>query len=297
MGNKLAFDKPNEDSQGPGESVVFFQSLTVKWLSVIATRIREIKQSEISLQKPDERLKWNEYFKIFSDIKDKMVADKLAQTRNVWHPATLGYSMGPENAVEEAEEVMEVKSAQLPDDDYTDDDPSEVSDNEEDEEKSNASVSPDDPQISKSAKSATSAKSQALESIKSSDKQLPPVNPNWNSSLINPIYFGYNNVKTVVVDAKQAEDKATLKVRENRAISKAKDSRSVIIDALEKNMLGQAANRRKKMDAVQAKYTAAKEKGEIELKKNKQEMPPIGFETYKVTTIFVCVVLYCVTGL
>jgi hypothetical protein len=281
MGNKLAYDKPDA-CEGPGDDVIFFQNLNIKWMTLVVSRLREVKDTDFNLRNKDEKIKWNNYFKIFSDIKDKMIIDTQIQKKNVWHTATLGYSMGPQEVVDEEsdEEEIDPNTPKLPDDDYTDDDPSELSesdeDSEEDEEMKNGS------DIERSDKSNGDGGKRKQSERPRSAVISKKVQAKWNSAHISPIFFGYNTVKQITIDTQKAEEKATLKLRENRAIGKAKEARSAVIDASERTMRLQEANRLKKIGELDEKYKAAREKTERDCAKNKMEMHPTAFDIYKV---------------
>ena len=330
MGNKLVYER-QEERDGPGDSVAFFQTLNVKWLSLVADRVKEIKQAPFDLRKVDERIKWNEYFRIFSDIKDKMATENRLQQRNVWHPATLGYSMGPEDEVIELdpEPEPESKSSKVKADDHTDDDPSEISEDEgddepdepaearavnagEDSQKSDESREKESgkeqeeggggsPKAAPNASDANSASSATSgsrpttadtnEGAGESSSSKKKLPTNWDPVYTNPIFFGHNRVKSVDVEKKLNQDKEKIRARENRAIGKAKESRITVIEAMQKTSTAQALSREKKIEDIKRKYTEAKTRHEAEYAKNKKEMIPLAFNAYKVCIVYICIVV------
>ena len=269
MGNSIKVGH-NHDPPGPGSEVAFFQSLNVRWLNVFIQRVREISKKEFSLDKPDERLKWSEYFGIFVEIKESMLTEATTKERTTWHPATQGFSMlklDPNLQCGTDDQESETSSEQdsVPDD-FTEDDPSVNDDND----------LLDDARAGQDVVH-TKPKPLKLEKDKRSNE--------WNPIYTNPIYFGYTIETIGEHDKKVANEKARLKERENRAIDKARSSRTIAIDALERSTSAQASARMEKIEKLETKYFANKQKREVELERNERELLADAFAIYEVSIV------------
>ncbi len=120
---------------------------------------------------------------------------------------------------------------------------------------------------------ATISKSTTTAIVKSQD---------FDSSYINPIYFGYCALKDVIVHAKDMELKVQNSEAEARAITLAKLSRNSVIDSLERSSKNHATARETKINEVEAKYAASKNKREEILARNKKELPSGAFKIFKI---------------
>lgn len=108
----------------------------------------------------------------------------------------------------------------------------------------------------------------------------------WNSQYTNPIYFGYSSQSVTDFNRQLLSEKAELKTRENRAIERARATRMVAIDALERSTVAQAKARVEKIEKLEAKYEANKLKREVELERNERELQPTAFAVYEVSLAY-----------
>jgi hypothetical protein len=265
MGNTIKAG-PNYDPEGPGAEVAFFQAMNIRWLNVFIIKIRDTKKTGFSLNNASEALRWSDYFRIFVDIKDSMVTELTTKERSVWHPATKGFAMikvDPDKAEEDDDKSTTISDKGSIADDFTEDDPS-VAD---DDNLENDVRTGDEPRVAKQTVAVQS------------DKRPR----NWSPEYTNPIYFGYTTETVVERDKALANEKAELKARENRAIDRARATRSVAIDALEKSTTAQAAARLDKIEKLEAKYEANKKKREVDLERNERELLPAAFALYEVS--------------
>lgn len=218
-----------------------------------------------------DTLKWSDYFRIFVEIKDNMTLEAVSKQRSVWHPATLGYAMTRTNPADDADVIsMEDNSladAQAPPDDFTDDDPSVIDDDGDDGNGNGRS-----PVRGRSAANVNIHQKMPVESKPRG----------WDSQYTNPIYFGYSTQSVTDLEKQIITEKAELKARENRAIERARATRSVAIDALERSTTMQAKARLEKIEKLEAKYEVNKKKREVEFERNERELLAPAFAIYEV---------------
>lgn len=273
MGNTIK-SGPDFDPDGPENEVAFFQALSIKWLNIFINKIRETKNTEFTLSHSNDTLKWSDYFRIFVEIKDSMVTELSTKERGIWHPATKGFAMikrDPADSSHTVDVKVEKSDNISVADDYTEDDPS-VADDGTDE----------DDALSHSEERQRKASARAV--------AIADIRPrNWNPAFTNPIYFGYSTATVAEYDKALAREKAELKARENRAIDRARATRSVAIDALEKATSAQAAARLEKVEKLRSKYEASKKKRETDLERSERELLPAAFALYEVTSVVQCV--------
>lgn len=283
MGNTIGSDAVR-DPEGPGKDVAFFQAMNVRWLNVFITKIKDTKKSEFSLANNEETLKWSDYFRIFIDIKDSMGSESTNKERSNWHPATAGYAMTKRSPQEEGSddsgEYTPVKSGKVPADDYTDDDPSEIGQEEfdgDDGDDQSAEWRPDSPDSGDP--SSRRQPSQRPASARSRD--APRLPRHMDAQFTNPMFFGYTTETVLDQEKVIAAERALLRNRENRAIERARATRSVAIDALERTTQGQANLRLDKIKKLEEKYETARAKREIELERNEKELLASAFAIYE----------------
>eukprot|EP01038_Epipyxis_sp_PR26KG_P005892 gene5892-8130_t len=280
MGNKISFSA-HLDPTGPDDSVNFFKALEIRWINSVINRISSIEP--IDLTNHSQILKWIDYNTIFSEIREEIRQEKRFISRKCWHIATLSYAMEKNNdeknkdkectdddldQADSANKIYNAESLKLPDDNYTDDDPSEYGD----------LIKDSDDELNKNA---ASDRKKSI-SFKENIIQKKAIDPNWDSSMISPIYFGYNTtLKKSEQDAKIKTQLDFVKMRENRAISKAKVSRGAVIDAFEKTAVSQQVIREKKLQLLQESYQKAKQDMTIEYDSNEKELDEASFLTFK----------------
>lgn len=267
MGNSIKAGS-NYDPEGPGSDVAFFQAMNIRWLNVFIAKIRQTRKADFvfTLQESAESLKWSDYFRIFIEIKESMVSELSTKERSEWHPATKGYSMlkmSPDQADAEEDDHSEAASdKESVADDFTEDDPSVA----------------DDDNLEEDVRGGTTTKFKRKVAPVKEDRKPKA----WDPQYTNPIYFGYTAETVGEHDKKVAEEKAQLKARENRAINRARASRSVAIDALEKTTTAQASARQDKIDKLEAKYATTKKKREADLERSERELLGAAFAIYEV---------------
>lgn len=285
MGNTIGSEAAR-DPEGPGKDVAFFQAMNVRWLNVFITKIKDTKKSEFSLANSNETLKWSDYFRIFIDIKDSMGSESVTKERSNWHPASVGYAMTkrPQAAdcSDHSGEYTPEKSGKVPSDDYTDDDPSEIGqedfDGDEGDDQS-AEWRPDSPD------SPSSRKQSNQRPVSAKSRDAPKLPRNMDARYTNPMFFGYSTETVQDQEKVIAAERALLKSRENRAIERARATRSVAIDALERTTQGQANLRLDKIKKLEEKYETARAKREVELERNERELLDSAFAIYEVSGV------------
>ena len=290
MGNRFVYEE-FEDPPGPGEGVGFFQNLHIKWMKTFINRVVDYKRHDIDLNDEEEVLKWTEYFRIFSEIRETLRIEAEGVHRKTWHPAVAPYSMRPYEEVPYEEEIPPPPVVKLIEDDYTDDSASEGSKDENAEK--DEPVDGEEEVVADSSSSADSSYSSKKRPVVSVKEVLPenqmrnkdPNKRNWDSTFISPIYFGYNYVKQIEYDKQKAAEVSAVRAREARAIEKARSARGSTIDTSERMSKMQEEARQKKIDALEAKYNAAKAKLEAELETNRRDLPAAAFTSFKVSIL------------
>ena len=232
MGNRFSTSSEDYiDPPGP-EGVTFFHELELRWFDTVVNRVRELVTdlqldpfdlSNPKTKKHPYKLQWRDYFAIFTTIKEKIVLDEIKRERRAWHPATTGFMMGIDDSPRTYETTIIPPTPKLVEDDYTDDDMDDDDDGDEDE----------------------SLNEEEKPKIQTEPIILQHKAVNWDPQITNPIYFGHN-YKTVTQFEDDRDKAKEAKITcANRAADKAKNTRSAIIDALEKTMKSQADKRYK----------------------------------------------------
>lgn len=272
MGNSIS-SKNCDDPDGPGENVLFFRNMNVKWLNVFVSKVKIINPNlQFSINDNDEKIKWTEYFKCFTEIKESISSEAFVKQRNNWHPATLGYAMVKELINDEPIEIEhnEQREETLPPDGYTEDTPSDLGENDEISEHSyNNDITA---KIQNNLEKPIN-KSNIIQNKNKIKK---------TSENCSPIYFGYSTQSHKEQNKQIEDEKLALQTRENRAISKAKAKRGAVIDSLEKLMLSQSKIRMDKIEKVEKKYNENKLAREKELEQNHRELLDVAFALYEV---------------
>lgn len=228
MGNVFA-QHNYVDPEPCAEDLSAFKHLDLKWLDLFQRRIRDLKGVDFRLDSAgdDDKLAWIDYFRIYGEIREQTLIDRDQQIRAAWHPSTIGYDMSkvPIGVIEEEveeESVHDDKSA-----DHTDDEPSVHSDEEDEQpDKQNDESSP----RSDSEKLHTLPDGHDIDVLTTGGsvrKQVKRV-PEWDPALVSPIYFGYARKTCSDVAAEEQKERDQIKVRELRAIDKAKISREKV---------------------------------------------------------------------
>jgi hypothetical protein len=224
MGNSLNFSD-SQDSDGPGESFKFFQSIQLGEIKKFFADIRKDLISDFSIDHRLDSLLWKDYFHLFEEIENNSLTEKEKRSKLSWHISTLGYDMVRDGTtINVEEEGQDIDKEDLPDD-YTDDDASEENENED------FLGQGDGEAIDHSLKSNDDEHS--LDSETKAKKALPR---EWDSAFTNPIFFGYTLQKSAERENEEILEKANEINAELRAVEKAKESRTRTLRQLEKNV-------------------------------------------------------------
>jgi hypothetical protein len=282
MGNSLKSEAIQE-LDGPGQNVAFFQAMNIRWLNVFIAKVKDIKKAELSIDNTKETLKWSDYFRIFTEIKDSMASETFTKERKIWHPSTAGYAMTKRTAADEDNDFVPIEATVFtgkppPPDGYTDDDPSVMGDEDVIQYNRNDVY-----------RDTSRTRPGSGNNINGNSK---PRNKAWDSHYINPIFFGYTAQSVGERDKELKQEKVDLKARETRAINRAKATRSVAIDALEKTTSAQARARQEKIDKLKEKYAAAQAKRESEFARNERELLAPAFAIFEVRCICFFVLMH-----
>jgi len=133
MGNNFSIQNSQHLPGPDDESIRFFKSIQLKWLRTVAFQLYESSGKPFDIYDKTRLFSWREYFKIFSEIKEKIKLEADHEKSVHWHPATKNYQMVRiEDSFEQVPVI--VVETKIPDD-YTEDEVSDMSDNESEESK------------------------------------------------------------------------------------------------------------------------------------------------------------------
>lgn len=277
MGNKFAYTQQHDDDDSKFKLIPeFFRSLQLKWLEYAFAQIKEgISPTSFVIGNDKLSLSWKLYFKTFTEIKNTIDKDKETYIRSSWHPAVQGYIMDKSDFVEEEIEATYTGTSHdkdsAIDDDYTEDDASEISEQEESE---RDKTSPTNSFIENTG----SGKSEANEVNKSSDRSR---SNKWDSSKTSPIFFGYSK-KTVSQHDDEVQKVADdLKTQEKRAIETAKSYRIDNLDNLEISTKAKESSRLNKMTELEKKYEASRLRRQDDFNRSKKELTSTSFRVFQ----------------
>lgn len=103
----------------------------------------------------------------------------------------------------------------------------------------------------------------------------------WDPATRSPIYFGYHDTTTVMLAAEKKYEKEKNIMAEKRAVERARQTRSALLDNVQKTCDSQAEARLSKIDEIDRKYEAASARREKEFNDKKKELPESGFKVFK----------------
>ena len=312
MGSRLStLDKG--DAAGPLQNVEFFQTVRAKWMEYFISKLNENILSDLDISKKNEMLQWRDYFNIFAEIRGFVERDNDKKQRLHWHPATEGYMLQQELPRTPIRPLTPIPRGL--DDDYTEDEASDVSDsdsgsdqedkNDDDgdnhekkkegeekgednantDEKSDivdvAKVKPeDDEDASQTSEDLDRSDSDTDDNNNNKNKFSPP--PHWNPEHMSPIFYGYSDL-TVKVYAENIKDAEELIAQsEGRAVEKALAKRLEGLADFEKSIRVKESKRQDKIDKISTAYVEARDRREETMNKEKSIMPTVGFRVYKV---------------
>jgi hypothetical protein len=213
------------------ENLQFFLKLGVKWLEIATAQLQERTAVGLSLKHPSP-LSWRDYFTVFKSIKEDVIKTNESLEKKSWHPACMGYAMKTHSSQEDDIHITQNddKQHQDIDDDFTNDDASEDS-------------------------SSTHSSTHPSHSVPNHHSPK-----NMNSQFTNPIFFGYSTeLESVHRERIQAHVNAA-KEREKRALGKAMQARSAVVDSLEKKSEQQHNLREKKIEELKQKFEREQKK-------------------------------------
>ena len=315
MGNRLAVIEI-EDCEIPSFLKTFFTRLNLKWVEYFSSKIKEQLLLGFQLNSSDTRLAWKDFFSIFAEIRNLSEKEELSNVRLSWHPATLGYAM-KSVAIEYLphEEVI----ATIPDD-YTEDEPSEISENpfidetlsttadeknDYDQDINNNSLrgkvlssvkergaEEQDPSTSEEYRSQRSSAyedsekrqsdpSQSSSRVFQSDTNTPKIK-GWDPFICNPIFYGYAMTTSNELEKIKIENEIKSVEAEKAAVQRVKSTRMSALTELEAGIKSREANRLKKIDEVFKRYETSKKKRQDDLNRNKKNLPEAAFKVFKV---------------
>ena len=126
MGNTFSISH-SLSLQGPDQqSIAFFRTIQVKHLKHFASSLESITKCSYDLNDSSRLITWREYFKIFTEIREKVATDQEIVKSANWNPCTIGYKMEKVPIEYEIPVVQIVEQTPVPDD-YTEDEVSDVS--------------------------------------------------------------------------------------------------------------------------------------------------------------------------
>jgi len=114
-------------------------------------------------------------------------------------------------------------------------------------------------------------------SITTDTRKIKP----WDPSTRSPVYFGYHDTTIkMVADEREAERNKNISA-ENRALGRAREARSSILNSVERVCAAASDERLAKIEEIDRKYEAASARREKELLDKQKELPESGFRVYK----------------
>ena len=320
MGNALIF-KEWQELPGPKGVDFFktlqFRWVLLFFDKVKASGLREFSLEEAQRQ----RLSWRVYFQVFSEIKEEMERDEDRKYRAIWHPSTTGFIMRPgalpdfeplprvkrvkgipedftdddasdESEEEEDEEGEGGEKADAGSEDEPDEEAAADGDEEEnDGQVEEKSYSPSDKESGKGKKepagrparrkSWIKAEQQPKEQEETPTEEGGRVRKKWDPATRSPIFFGYHDTTTAMRDAEKLDIETKNIDAEQRAVARARDTRSSLLDNVQKVCEAQAKEREDKIREIENKYKAATARREKELNEKKKELPETAFKVFK----------------
>ena len=103
----------------------------------------------------------------------------------------------------------------------------------------------------------------------------------WDPATRSPIYFGYHDTTVAMRASEKKEERDKNISAEQRAVDRARQTRSSLLDNVQKSCESQAAMRLKLIDEIDKKYAAASARREKDLNEKKKDLPEGGFKTFK----------------
>ncbi|RYG65614.1 hypothetical protein EON64_11540 [archaeon] len=223
------------------EDLSFFLGLTIQWLDTMVSQLHAKTSLQLSLKQVN-KLSWRSYFGVFKTLRASVTKATQAYERANFHPAIQGYHMQRAEAVAEEAEAAVSEARGLIDDDFTNDEASDAS--------------------SEGEQSDISGEQGSFGPSSTIVRRHPP--RQLDAQYISPIFFGYSLQRSAdhASQAASAEQLAT--EREQRALGKAIQARSVLVDALEKKAQQQHGARQRRIEELTQAYEEARRKREEE---------------------------------
>eukprot|EP01031_Cornospumella_fuschlensis_P038467 gene38467-46754_t len=208
------------------QELAFFQSLSAPWLDFIVAQLHSKTGLQPSLKRVN-LLRWKDYFGVFKTLRSSVTQQNETLQRAHYHPAAHGYHMQRTEVVAEEAEAAVNEVKRLIDDDFTNDEASDAS--------SESSETPSDSQGN-------------LGPSASVVRNRPP--RHLDTQYVSPIFFGYSVQRSAAQASQAATAEQQAAEREQRALGKAIQARSVLVDALEKKAQQQHGARQRRLDEL-----------------------------------------------
>jgi hypothetical protein len=301
MGSRLStLDKG--DAAGPLQNVEFFQTIRAKWMEYFISKLNENILSDLDISKKNEMLQWRDYFNIFAEIRGFVDRDNDIKQRLHWHPATAGFMLQQELPRAPARPASPQPRGL--DDDYTEDEASDVSDSdqesivndgkqddgaEEDKDKGDKGIEEEEEEEGGAEQDGSEEEDDGSEDegggegVASPPKKAkfsPP--PHWNPEHMSPIFYGYSDLTVKAYGENIQGAKEDIARSEERAVQKALTKRLAGLAEYEQSIRAKEAKRQEKIERISAAYVEARDRREETMSKEKIIMPPVGFRVYKV---------------
>jgi hypothetical protein len=279
MGSHLSTTYHSEDCSGPTKDVSFFHTVRTKWIEYFIAKLNENTLFDLKITNTTEMLNWKDYFYFFNEIKEFSKRDNEIKKRLTWHPATIGYLMQREENVIEIPEPIKG-----PPDDYTEDEAdsdSDLSDNESTNSSlSSHKIKENGGSLLDSHEEEEDEEAHPIATTPTKQKFIPP--KHWNSSIINPIYFGYSSMTQKEHQETLENNKTEIEKSERRAVEKAMQSRLIALEEYQTSIIAKEKIRIAKLEEMEAAYEKERLRRDADLARNKKTLPEMGFKMYRV---------------
>jgi hypothetical protein len=285
MGSHLSTTGHSDDCLGPTKDISFFQTVRTKWIEYFIAKLNENALFDLKITNTTEMLNWKDYFYYFNEIKEFSKKDNEIKKRLTWHPATIGYLMQIEENILEIPEPMKG-----PSDDYTED---EADSDLSDSESTNSSLISSSQKLNEKGGSLVDSNDEEEEREEEDKPILSPTKrkfippKHWNSSVINPIYFGYSSMTLKEHQETLVTNQIEIEKSERRAVEKAMQSRLIALEEYETAITTKEKIRIAKLEEMEAAYAKERQRRDADLARNKKSLPEMGFTMYRVSLFLI----------
>ena len=281
MGNRLSLLGHEEsDEKHVATVLAFYRTLKLKNAKSLHAQIAENMLSDFDIYNDEDSVSWGSFLKMICAIRDIKEVDLDTHSRSKWHSATSGYMM--ERVISEVEEEDDdpelesnTNSITRLADYHTDDDESSVSTNKIDKMDEGKNDCGDKSRDEEEMAEDEEQNGGSLVAIKRRNKD-------WNSEIINPIFFGFTAKSMKQHRESSVVEASELKKAEERAVVRTKMSRVDLLDGLQSASKNQDRIRLRKILQLEEIYNVARVKREAKLKRMQTELPQASFKAFKV---------------